>query len=95
MPIFIVFIISFSIWCLNILGIESWFLNITFMFSWFLIILLYLKNKKEESALNIIMIYSMSVGIVCCAIVESGAYLSEIRMFGKLSGATVRVGFTA
>ncbi|EMP9723165.1 hypothetical protein RVY14_000438 [Enterobacter cloacae] len=95
MPIFIVFIISFSIWCLNILGIESWFLNITFMFSWFLIILLYIKNKKEESALNIIMIYSMSVGIICCAIVESGAYLSEIRMFGKLSGATVRVGFTA
>ncbi|QEO00818.1 hypothetical protein FZO55_08325 [Enterobacter kobei] len=37
----------------------------------------------------------MSVGIICCAIVESGAYLSEIRMFGKLSGATVRVGFTA
>jgi hypothetical protein len=95
MPIFIVFIFAFLIWCLNIIGIESWFLNITFIISWLLIVSLFIRNKKEESVLNIIMIYSMSVGIICCAIVESGAYLSEIRMFGKLSGATVRVGFTA
>lgn len=80
---------------MSILGIDSWALNIIFVILWIITILSYMKNKSKESVLNIIMIYIMSMGLVCCVVVESGAYLSEVRMFGTLTGATIRVGFTA
>ncbi len=95
MVIFICFLSTFLIWSINILGLTSWSLNIIFVVVWFVTILTCIKSKNRESVLNIIMIYSMSVGVICCLIVEGGAYLSEIRVFGRLSGATVRVGFTA
>lgn len=95
MVIFFCFLSAFFLWSVNILGLTSWSLNILFVIVWVFTILSCIKSKNTESALNIIMIYCMSVGVICCLIVEGGAYLSEIRMFGKLSGATIRVGFTA
>lgn len=94
-PLFFLIIGAFFIWALAILGLTSWFNNILFVIIWFLILVYSVKSNKRAVVLNIFMIYSMAMGVVCCLFVESGAYLSEIRVYGSVTGAVIRVGFTA
>lgn len=87
--------LAFTIWILSILGLNGWGLNIIFILAWLISLVICAKKAKNATVLNIIMIYSMTVGVICCMVVELGSYLSEIRVTGYLSGATIRVGFSA
>lgn len=94
-PLLFLIIGAFCLWIITVCGVINWFNNILFTVVWFLILICSVRYNKRAVVLNIFMIYSMTMGVVCCLFVESGAYLSEIREYGSETGASIRVGFTA
>ncbi len=87
------FLGGFLIWSLTIIGLESYFFNFTFLFLWCFFVISLILQKKSSSSLNLMYIWAFSTALISCFIVEFGAYLSEIRIFGALSNATVKIGF--
>jgi hypothetical protein len=88
---FLLTLIWITIYTANIaIPDGSWLLNLISIGVWFFTCVFFIKKSGDFGIMSAQMMLAFTMAGICCAIAESGQWLSEIKTYAFLTGATSR-----